>query len=111
MQKKLSSDLRQRLAATPEDESIEVVVELGKKATAPEAASGDRAQRIAAMKQSFSAYAAPIEKAIEKSGGKVLDRAWINQTIKAELTREAVEALGEREDVERVDTPRSIQTD
>ena len=111
MPKKLSSDLRRRLAATPKGEPIEVVVEVGKNAAATETVSGDRAQRIAAQKQSFSLSAAPIEQAIESSGGKVIDRAWINQTIKAELSREGVEALGEREDVERVDTPRSIQPD
>src|SRR4051794_25479854 len=96
---KLSSDLRQRLAATPKGHTVEVVVEVGKNAAATEAVSGDRAQKIAAMKQSFSVSAEPIERAIESSGGKVTDRAWINQTLKAQLPREAVEALGEREDV------------
>ncbi|MFY9826062.1 MAG: hypothetical protein WAM82_32140 [Thermoanaerobaculia bacterium] len=108
---KLSPDLRQQLAATPEGHAVEVVVEVGRKAGAEEAASGDRAQKIAAMKQSFSLSAAPIERAVESSGGTVLDRAWINQSLKVRLPREAVEALGERDDVERVDTPRSLRPD
>lgn len=109
---KLSSDLRQRLAATPKGHSVEVVVEVGKKAGgAAEPPSGDRAQKIAAMKQSFSVSAEPIERAIESSGGTVIDRAWINQSLKVRMPREAVEALGEREDVERVDTPRTIKPD
>src|SRR4051794_31474715 len=109
---KLSSDLRQRLAATPEGHSVEVVVEVGKKAgAASEPASGDRAQKIAAMKQSFSVSSEPIERAIESSGGTVIDRAWINQSLKVRLPREAVEALSEREDVERVDMPRTIKPD
>ncbi len=107
---KLTSDLRQQLAATPKGHSVEVVVEVGKKAAA-EPPAGDRAQKIAAMKRSFSVSAEPIERAIESSGGKVIDRAWINQSLKVSLPREAVEALSEREDVERVDTPRSIQPD
>ena len=107
---KVTANLRQRLAATREGDSLEVVVEVGKKAAA-EPPPGDRAQKIAAMKQSFSVSAEPIEKAIESSGGTVIDRAWINQSLKVRLPREAVEALSEREDVERVDTPRSIQPD
>jgi hypothetical protein len=109
---KLSSDLLQQLAATPEGHSVEVVVEVGRKAGAPpEDLSGDRAQKIAAMKESFSVSAEPIERAIERSGGTVLDRAWINQSLKVRLPREAVEALGERDDVARVDTPRSLRPD
>jgi hypothetical protein len=109
---KLSSDLRQQLAATPTGHSVEVVVEVGKKAgVAAEPAAGDRAQRIAAMKASFSVSAEPIERAIESSGGTVIDRAWINQSLKVRLPREAVEALGERDDVARVDTPRSLRPD
>jgi hypothetical protein len=109
---KLSSDLRQQLAATPEGHSVEVVVEVGKKAGAPsEEATGDRAQRIAALKKDFSLCAEPIERAIERFGGMVLDRAWINQSLKVRLPREAVEALGERDDVARVDTPRSLRPD
>ncbi len=107
---KLSSDLRQQLAATPKGHSVEVVVEVGKKDGA-EAPAGDRAQKIAAMKQSFSVSAEPIERAIESYGGEVIDRAWINQSLKVRLPRERVEALSEREDVERVDTPRAIQPD
>jgi hypothetical protein len=109
---KLSSDLRQRLAATPEGQPVEVVVEVGKKAGATsEPASGDRAQKIAALKQDFATSIEPIEQAIEHFGGTVLDRAWINQTLKALLPREAVEALCKRDDVERVDTPRTLQKD
>jgi len=113
MMPKLSAALRHRLAGIPEGHPVEVVVEVGRKAaTAPaDAASGDRAQKIAALKKDFSASAAPIEQAIERCGGTVLDRAWINQSIKARLPREAVEALGEREDVELVDTPRALQAD
>ena len=107
---KLTSNLRQQLAATPKGHSVEVVVEVGKKA-ASEPPPGDRAQKIAAMKQSFSVSSEPIERAIESSGGKVIDRAWINQSLKVRLPREAVEALSEREDVERVDTPRTIRPD
>ncbi len=107
---KLSSDLRQQLAATAEGHSVEVVVEVGRKAAvAAGPAPGDRAQKIAALKQSFSISAEPIERAIVSSGGTVIDRAWINQSLKVRLPREAVEALSEREDVDRVDTPRTIK--
>jgi hypothetical protein len=109
---KLSSDLRRTLAATRKGGTVEVVVEVGKKAgAAAEPASGNRAERIAALKTHFSASAEPIERAIESSGGEVLDRAWLNQSLKARLPREAVEALGEREDVDLVDTPRALRAD
>jgi hypothetical protein len=109
---KLSGDLQKQLAATPKGHSVEVVVEVGKKAgAAAEPASGDRDQRIAALKKDFSLCVEPIERAIESSGGTVLDRAWINQSLKVRLPREAVEALGERDDVARVDTPRSLRPD
>lgn len=113
---KLSPDLRKRLAATPEGESLDVVVEVGQGAKSPSRKQGRAAGnagggKIAALKESFSASAAPIERAIESSGGRVLDRAWINQSLKARLPREAVEALGEREDVELVDTLRTLRPD
>ncbi len=109
---KLSSNLRRQLADTPEGQPVEVVVEVGKKIAAEaEPASSDRAQKIVALKRAFSATAEPIERAIERSGGIVLDRAWLNQSLKACLPREAVEALGEREDVELVDTPRTLRPD
>jgi len=108
---KLSSALRRQLDATPDGHPVEVVVEVGQKVAVAAAASGDRAQKIAALKEGFSASAEPIERAIELSGGKVLGRAWLNQSLKACLPREAVEALGDREDVERVDTPRTLQSE
>jgi hypothetical protein len=109
---KLSPDLRRTLAATQKGGTVDVVVEVGKKVgMAAEPASGDRAEKIAALKTHFSASAEPIERAIERSGGEVLDRAWLNQSLKARLPREAVEALGDREDVDLVDTPRALWTD
>jgi hypothetical protein len=109
---KLSSDLRQQLAATPRGHTVDIVVEVGRTAGAPsEETSGDRTQRIAALKRDFSAVAEPIERAIARFGGTVLDRAWINQSLKVRLPREAVEALGERDDVARVDMPRSLRPD
>ncbi|HYU35075.1 MAG TPA: hypothetical protein VEW48_23225 [Thermoanaerobaculia bacterium] len=108
---KLSSDLRRRLEATPEGEAVEVVVELGQTETEAEPASMDRTLKIATLKRAFSAIAEPIERAIEHSGGTVLDRAWLNRSLKACLPREAVEALGDREDVELVDTPRALRSD
>jgi hypothetical protein len=109
---KLSSDLRRTLAASRKGDTVDVVVEVGKKdGVAAEPASGDRAEKIAALKMHFSASAEPIERAIESSGGEVLDRAWLNQSLKARLPREAVEALGEREDVDLLDTPRTLRPD
>jgi hypothetical protein len=108
---KLSQDLRRRLDALAAGETVEVVVEVGGKSASPEPVAGDRAQRMAALKSAFSASAEPIERAIERCGGQVLDRAWLTQSLKARLPREAVETIGEREDVERVDTPRALQAD
>ncbi|HEX4964335.1 MAG TPA: hypothetical protein VF173_26185 [Thermoanaerobaculia bacterium] len=108
---KLSGDLQKKLAATPMGDSVDVVVEVGGKSSSPTAKTGDRALRIAALKKGFSTCAEPIERAIESSGGTVLDRAWLNQSLKARVPKEAVEALGEREDVERLDTPRALRPD
>lgn len=108
---KLSPKLRQRLAATPAGQAVEVVVEVGTKAGAPLAPAAGRAEKITTLKKNFSASAGPIERAIESSGGEVLDRAWLNQSLKARLPREAVEPLGEREDIERVDMPAPLQPD
>ncbi|HEV3457316.1 MAG TPA: hypothetical protein VHG32_12215 [Thermoanaerobaculia bacterium] len=109
---KLTSQLRRHLATTPEGYPVEVVVELGTKTHAPRGrAVAGRAAKIAALKRVFSASAEPIERAIESSGGEVLDRAWLNQSLKARLPREAVVALGEREDVERLDMPAPLQPD
>jgi len=112
MMPKLSPSLRRRLAATPQGHPVEVVVEVGKATGASDAAAaGGRAKKIEALKESFAANAAPIERAIERSGGEVLGRAWLNQSLKARLPREAVEALSEREDIERLDMPATLQPD
>lgn len=108
---KLTANLRRRLAATSAGQPVEVVVEVGTKARAAAAPEAGRAEKIAALKKSFAASVEPIERAIESSGGEVLDRAWLNQSLKARLPREAVELLGERDDVERVDMPELLRRD
>lgn len=109
---KVSRDLEEKIAKTVKGSTVEVIVELPKRLPlASNPAGSDRAARIAALKKDFSVSAEPVEQAIERSGGTVLGRVFLNQSLKARLPREAIAALSERDDVALVDAARLIKTD
>ena len=107
MTEKVSSDLEGQVSSCGDDDLVEVVVEL--KRPPPPASGASRQEKIDALKQQFERTSGGVEKDVEESGGTVIDRAWINQTLRARLPAKAVPRLAERDDVELVDLPREIE--
>jgi hypothetical protein len=109
MAEKLSADLEGQVTSCGDDDIVDVVVELRK--SEPPNASGTRQEKIAELKKSFERISVGVVKQVEDSGGTVLDRAWINQTLRARMPAQAVRKLSELDDVELVDLPREISLD
>lgn len=107
---KLTLALAQRLAGCAPGEVLDLVVEL--RARRVEATPGTaREERIAPVRDGFEADASPVSDAIRRLGGEVLDRAWINQTLRVRLPAGGVAALGELSQVAAIDLPRALAAD
>ena len=104
---KISGALAARLEQSQADEFLDLIVEL--ESGPPRSASGSRAERIAAEKQSFDHHAGPVERLIQEAGGEVLDRAWINQTLRARLPVRSVNDLTKAAEVSAIDVPRRVE--
>ncbi len=63
------------------------------------------------LRERFEQDTIPLEDALRGLGGRVLDRAWINRTLKVEVPATAVAALEAVEGVRSVDRPRLIQAE
>ena len=92
------------------DDVLEIIVELvaGPPATPPGTA---RSAAIAARKERFTREAQPVEEAIRKVGGEILDRAWINQTMRARLPRRALAEVSDLAEVGHLDLGRELEAD
>jgi hypothetical protein len=53
----------------------------------------------------------PVEEAINESGGKVVDWAWINNTVLAHVPAGGVEQLCELDKVATLDVPRTFEAE
>ncbi len=104
---KISAALVDHLANTS-DVNVELVVEL-KPAEPSHVGASSREERIARLREAFEREAAPVEAAIRSAGGKVLERAWLNQTVRARVPRTAVEVLAALDEVFLLDLPRALQ--
>lgn len=97
------------------DEPVEAVIELKPQAAPPSArrsrlslAPQSRKERIAAMRDAFEERARDVAAAVEKAGGEVVEKAWINQTLRVRLPREGIDAVAELDEVSRLDAPRRV---
>jgi hypothetical protein len=106
---KVTPDLAGVLDNSPDDDLLEVVVELAEPddAAAGKAPAG-RSERIAHMKESFHAQATPVEQSIASMGGEVLGKAWINRTIHARVPARSVPELARAGSIAAVDTPHGL---
>lgn len=106
---KLSAELAAQLASVGPEELIDVICEMEE--PTGEDAGQDRSARIAARKRTFGEAARPVETLVEDLGGVVLDRAWINRTLRARVPAGQLDALARAEGVRRIDVPRRIESD
>jgi hypothetical protein len=103
---KVTPDLADALGGASKDQLLDVVVELaGDDAAAP---AGDRAAKVAYMKQSFQAHATPLEELIRSLGGEVLASAWLNRTIHARVPARAVPELARTSSIAALDRPHEL---
>jgi hypothetical protein len=108
---KLKPDLKVQLTEAAATEVLDVVLELRSQAEPVAAAPQSRSEQIALRKEAFSHDVVPVEEAVHEVGGEVLDRAWINQTVRARVPAEGVEQLSELDQVETLDIPRRLEAD
>jgi hypothetical protein len=93
-----------------EGDTVELIVELNCE-PGDAGAGSSRAERVAAARRVFDAVATGVSERIAELGGEVVDRAWINQTLRSRLPRESVEVLADDDDVLLVDALRELDLD
>lgn len=107
--KKLSENLDAQVSECAEDDLLDVVVEL--RQIEPPKSGGSQQEKIAEIKKSFDELSGDVEKQVTESGGTVLDRAWINQTLRAKMPAKTILKIAEHQDVQLIDVPGSIEPD
>ncbi|AMR30515.1 hypothetical protein A0256_03300 [Mucilaginibacter sp. PAMC 26640] len=109
---KLTNDLSDKLQGMGKtSDTLRVVLELypNPDETSPNAAS--RQEKIRYQKQQFQAGLDAVSEVIHQDGGKLLDSAWINRTVLAEVPVSALGRITDMPEVASVDTPRPLTTD
>jgi hypothetical protein len=109
MPARITSDLESRVQGLGEEQLVDVVVELRSVDEPPP--EGSRLERIHAKKDAFDGVSAEVERAVRAEGGEVVDRAWINQTVRAKVPARAIPRLALRDDISVIDVPHAIEPD
>jgi hypothetical protein len=106
---KITDDLKTKASQIPDDDLLDIVVELDDDSGTPSGAGSTR--DITEAKQAFQRDASPVETTISAHGGEVTGHAWINRTLRARVPARALPELSKLESVAAVDAPRTIQPD
>ena len=107
----ITEPLAAHIRAADPNEDVVVILEMAPQEPPKAATTLQRQQLIAARRAQFEEQASPIEQTIQNMGGEVLDRAWINNTMKARVPARAVKTLIDVDGVETVDIPHRLQRD
>ena len=106
---KLTPGLIERLDAAAADPFIDVILELHPQSSArPTDKALSRAEAIAATKRHFSEAAAPVEQHVTRLGGEILERAWINGSIRARVLASSVRQLADADGIASIDVPHEL---
>jgi hypothetical protein len=105
---KITGPLAEQVAASADDDVVDVVAELRPIDVPTE---GSRSHRIEAVRDAFKQDVSGVEDVIVSSGGEVLDTAWINQTLRALLPAKAIPRVAEDDRVLVLDVPHRIEPD
>ena len=105
---KLSPGVTERLATVDGRSPVEVVVEM-KPIAVP--ATGSRRDRVEAVKAGFEQELDSVAATIAAVGGRVLETAWINQTVRSSLPAEEVLRVAADDAVAAIDLPRPLTPD
>jgi len=105
----LTPGLIERLEAAAGDPLIDVILEVhAQPAAEPATRALSRTEAIAATKQRFSEAAAPVEQHVMKLGGEILERAWINGSIRARVPVSSIRQLADAEGIASIDVPHTL---
>jgi hypothetical protein len=108
MPARITSDLESRVQGLGEEQLVDVVVEL-RRAGSP--LEGSRHEKLQALKEAFDRVSSEVERLVQAEGGAILDRAWINQTVRAKVPVGAVSRLASSDDISVIDVPHAIEPD
>lgn len=108
---KVTEQLRKELERSDAPELLDVVIELRPESEPKALQPQSRAEKIAALKESFIRDLRPVEQAVRNAGGELTGQAWINRTVRARVPLDCVKQLSEQEQVAKVDVPHAIEQD
>ena len=112
IKKKVSKHLVQQITSdASEVDMLDVIIELETRSekNLKQNSSKSKSEQIAERKESFARITAPVEDVITQVGGTILEKAWINRTLRAKLPVSGLEAVSELEEVEILDSPHEIE--
>lgn len=113
--KKASRRLAELAGSLTSDlDMIDVVVELDHKPIGrlkQVEQNQSRKELIASRKESFARTSTPVEEIINKVGGEVIEKAWINYTLRAKLPVKGLQRISELDVVDTLDSPNELKVD
>ncbi len=107
---KISQPLAESLRNQESDDLMDVIVEIAAP-PADDAPGSSQAEKIASRKAAFAQQAQPVSDKIRRLGGELTGQAWINGSLRARVTKNAVPALSDEALAARLDLPRMLQAD
>jgi hypothetical protein len=105
---KLTPRVTERLASVDGQGAVEVVVELHP-VTVP--ATGSRQDGIAAVRAGFEQELRGLAETIAAVGGRVLETAWINQSVLSSIPAAELLRVAADDAVASIDLPRPLSPD
>jgi hypothetical protein len=105
---KFSKSIQQYLERT-KSSTVEVIVEL--QHTSYPSSSLSKQERIKSIKQSFNTDLEIISNVLQDKGGKIIDSAWINKTVKLMIPVNGLTDLANIKSVEIIDLPQQLKLD
>ena len=105
---KLSPGVAERLASVDGLSPVEVIVEMQPVAVP---STGSRRDRIEAVKAGFEQVLRPVAETIAAVGGRVLETAWINQTVRSSIPAAELVRVAADDAVAAIDLPRTLSPD
>lgn len=111
--KKVSTRLAQQIeSGTSENNLLDVIIELEHESTdCPRNDSKSRSERITERKESFARISTPVENVISEIGGTILEKVWLNHTLRAKVPVAGLKTVSELKEVEILDAPHNLESD
>lgn len=107
---KISNSLLTQLSNLPDGKTLQVIVALQAPVMSSPGGSS-RMEKINNLKNQFKNGIESISAILGKKGGKILDEAWINQSLRAEVSREEIDSLTELKEVSIIDLPKKLSSE